>query len=227
MTQSKSRGVWDASESALLLIDYQDHVLDAVFEQDRRVVELNARTLAKAALDFKIPVILSTVGVEMGVNGPTIPSLQAVLPNVKDIDRSSMNAWEDAKFVAAVEATGRKRLVMGGILTSVCLAYPAVDALAAGYEVSFVEDAVADCYNEWHETAVLRLAHAGAVPRTTTATITEWFRDWKSPPADYARKLFPPYFDELAALKKAPQIRGPAGLTPSNRQTKTAATQAA
>src|SRR5260370_37020377 len=83
----KSRGVWDASECALLLIDYQDNVLDLVFEQDRRVVELNARTLAKAALDFKIPVILSTVGVEMGVNGPTIPSLKAVLSGVKDIDR--------------------------------------------------------------------------------------------------------------------------------------------
>jgi hypothetical protein len=160
-------------------------------------------------------VILSTVGVEMGVNGPTIPSLQAVLPKVKDIDRSSMNAWEEAKFVAAVKATRRSRLVMGGIATSVCLAYPAVDILAAGYEVSFVEDAVADCYKEWHDTAVLRLAHAGAVPRTTAATISEWFRDWKSPLADSARKLFPPYFDELAALKKAPQIRGPTGLTPT------------
>ena len=227
MTQTKSRGVWDASECALLLIDYQEHVLDLIFEQDRRVVELNARTLAKAALDFKIPVILSTVGVEMGVNGPTIPSLQAVLPNVKDIDRSSMNSWDDAKFVAAVKATGRKRLVMAGIVTSVCLAYPVVDALAADYEVSFVEDAVADTYKEIHDTAVLRLVHAGAVPFTTTSLIAEWFRDWKSPIADSARKLFPPYFDELAALKKAPQIRGPAGIVPANRQAKTAATQAA
>src|SRR6267143_5326426 len=99
------RGIWDAADCALLLIDYQQNVLEQVFEQDRRVVELNARTLAKAALDFKIPVILSTVGVEMGVNGPTIPSLKAVLPNVKDIDRSSMNSWDDAKFVAAVKAT--------------------------------------------------------------------------------------------------------------------------
>ena len=64
---------------------------------------------------FKIPVILSTVGVEMGANGPTIPSLRAVLPNVQDIDRSTMNAWDDSKFVAAVKATGRKRLVMCGI----------------------------------------------------------------------------------------------------------------
>jgi nicotinamidase-related amidase len=225
MAQNKSHGVWDASECALLLIDYQEHVLDAIFEQDRRVIELNSRTLAKAALAFKIPVILSTVGVEMGVNGPTVTSLQAVLPNVKDIDRSSMNAWDDAKFVTAVKATGRKRLVMAGIVTSVCLAYPAVDALAAGYEVSFVEDAVADCYKEWHDAAVLRLAHAGALPRTTIATISEWFRDWKSPLADAARPLYVPYFDELAALKKAPQIRGPAGLTPANQQAKKAAPQ--
>src|SRR5258705_856513 len=133
MTQTKSRGVWDASECAVLLIDYQEHVLDLIFEQDRRVVELNARTLAKAALDFKIPVILSTVGVEMGVNGPTIPSLQAALPNVKDIDRSSMNSWDDAKFVDAVKATGRKRLVCPGIGASASLGDRLVEGLRDCY----------------------------------------------------------------------------------------------
>ena len=96
----RPRGTWDASECALLLIDYQENVLDLVFEQDRRVVELNARTLATAARAFNIPVVLSTVGVQMGVNKPTIASLKAALPDVKDIDRSSMNAWEDAAFVA-------------------------------------------------------------------------------------------------------------------------------
>src|SRR5258707_1062036 len=171
----RARGVWGASECALLLIDYQENVLDLVFEQDRRVVELNARTLATAARAFNIPVVLSTVGVEMGVNGPTIASLKAALPNVKDIDRSSMNAWEDRAFLDAVKATGRKRLVMGGIVTSVCLAYPAVDALADGYEVMFIEDASADQYLESHDTAVLRLAHAGAVPNNTNAMIAEWF----------------------------------------------------
>jgi len=143
---SEKTRLWDASECALVLIDYQDSVLGIVFEQDRRVIALNARTLAQAALAFKIPVILSTVGVEMGVNGSTIPSLRTALPNVKEIDRSNMNAWEDAKFVAAVKATGRKRLVMGGIVTSVCLAFAASDALADGFEVSFVVDAVGDTY---------------------------------------------------------------------------------
>src|SRR3981081_4117060 len=128
----RPRGTWDASECALLLIDYQENVLDLVVEQDRRVIELNARTLATSARAFNIPVVLSTVGVEMGVNKPTIASLKAALPNVKDIDRSSMNAWEDRAFLDAVKATGRKRLVMGGIVTSVCLAYPVVEALSDG-----------------------------------------------------------------------------------------------
>ena len=209
----RPRGTWDASECALLLIDYQENVLDLVFEQDRRVIELNARTLATAARAFNIPVVLSTVGVEMGVNKPTIASLKAALPGVKDIDRSSMNAWEDRAFVAAVKATGRKRLVMGGIVTAVCLAFPAIDALADGYEVSFIEDAVADSYRDLHDTAVLRLAHAGAVPRTTIAMISEWFRDWKSPLADPARKIFVPYLEQMAALRRVPEYHEPRGLT--------------
>src|SRR6266446_3988266 len=210
---SEKTHLWDASECALVLIDYQDSVLGIVFEQDRRVIALNARTLAKATLAFKIPVILSTVGVEMGVNGSTIPSLRTALPNVKEIDRSNMNAWEDAKFVAAVKATGHKRLVMGGIVTSVCLAFAASDALADGHEVSFVVDAVGDTYKECHDAAVLRLTHAGAVPRTTSSMIAEWYHDWKSPLADSVRKIYPPYYEEPAGLERAPQYRTPAGLT--------------
>src|SRR5438093_12584117 len=126
------------SECALIFIDYQDHVLDVIFAQDRRVIELNVLTLAKMALAFKIPVILSTVGVELGANGPTIDSLRAVVPNVQDIDRSTMNAWADSKFQAAVKATGRKRLVMCGISTSACMTYPVIIALADGYDDAFM-----------------------------------------------------------------------------------------
>src|SRR5437899_2972673 len=107
---NKKKGIWDAADCVLLLIDYQNHMLDLIFEQDRRVIELNVRSLAQIAVGLEIPVILSTVGVEMGVNGPTTASLRAVLPNVKEIDRSTMNAWDDKNFVAAVKATGRKRL---------------------------------------------------------------------------------------------------------------------
>lgn len=211
---NNKKGIWDAADSALLLIDYQDHMLDLIFEQDRRVIELNVRSLAEIAAELKVPVILSTVGVEMGVNGPTIKSLRDVVPNGQEIDRSTMNAWDDKNFVAAVKATGRKRLVMGGIATSVCLTYPVIEALAAGYEVTFIEDAVGDVYKEQHDIAVLRLIQAGAIPNTTVAMIAEWFRgEWKSPLAEPWKKLAVSYYDELKELKKAPKFLKPAGLT--------------
>ena len=213
MSETRSLRVWDASECVMLFIDYQDHVMDLIFAQDRRIVELNVRTLAKMAVAFKIPVILSTVGVEMGANGPTIASLRAVLPNIQDIDRSSMNAWADVKFVAAVKATGRKRLVMCGISTSACLTYPAVSALADGYEIAFVEDAVGDTSKQQHDTAVLRLAHAGAVPNTTVGVIAEWFLDWKLPIANEWRKVAPGYYDEVALLQASPEYQRPHGMT--------------
>ena len=213
MPEAKSLRVWDASECVLMFIDYQDHVMDLIFAQDRRIIELNIRTLATMAVAFKIPVILSTVGVEMGVNGPTVESLRAVLPHVQDIDRSSMNAWGDAKFVAAVKATGRKRLVMCGISTSACLTYPVVSALADGFEVAFIEDAVGDTSKQQHDTAVLRLAHAGAVPNTTVGMIAEWFLDWKLPVANEWRKVAVPYYDEIAALQRAPEFQTPHGFT--------------
>lgn len=202
----KNTPIWDASECALVLIDYQDGVLDLIFEQDRRVIELNTRYLAKFAKAIGIPVVLSTVGVEMGVNTPTISALRAELPDVEEIDRSQMNAWEDAAFVEAVKATGRKKLVMGGLVTSVCLAYPAVHAMADGYEVAIVADAVGDATKEIHDTAMLRLVQAGAVPMTTTAMMAEFFRDWKSPLSDAARELFVPYKEEWAALKRDPKF---------------------
>jgi hypothetical protein len=165
------------------------------------------------AVAFEVPVILSTVGVQMRVNGPSIAALREVLPAVKEIDRSSMNAWDDPRVVAAVKATGRKRLVMGGIATSVCLSLPVIDALADGYEVAFVVDAVGDTYKEAHDTAVLRLGLAGAVPMTTVSIIAEWFRDWKSPLADHWRKVLLPYYDQMAALKRAPQLQQPLGMS--------------
>jgi len=211
---TKSKGIWDAADSALILIDYQDHMLDLIFEQDRRVIELNVRSLAQIASGLGIPIILSTVGVQMGVNGPTVSSLRDVIPSVKEIDRATMNAWDDENFVAAVKATGRKRLVMGGIATSVCLTYPVIEALNDGYEVTFIADAVGDVYKEAHDIAILRLTQAGAIPNTTVGIIAEWFRgDWKSPLAEPWKKLAVPYYDELAELKKNPHFLRPAGLT--------------
>ncbi|MBU3866921.1 isochorismatase family protein [Streptomyces sp. 4503] len=208
----KKQPIYDASECMLALIDYQDGVLDLIFEQDRRIIELNARYLAKFAQAIGIPVVLSTVGVEMGVNGPTISTIRKELPDVEEIDRSQMNAWEDAAFVDAVKATGRKKVVMAGIVTSVCLTFPAIDAMADGYQVAFVADAVGDATKEIHDTSVLRLVQAGAAPVTTIALMAEWFRDWKSPLAEAARELWVPYKEEWAAYKRDPQFAEPKGL---------------
>jgi nicotinamidase-related amidase len=193
---------WDPADCVLVLMDYQDAVLAAISDQIRSTVELNALTLATAATDLDIPIVLGTVGVAIGMNGPTIPSLASALAHIDPIDRSRMNAWEHYEFVEAVTATGRNKLVMAGIVTSVCLTYPALSALADGYQVAFIEDAVADITTEFHDFAVRRLANAGAAQSGTIAMISEWFRDWDPLLPDSARRLIPNR-GRLAALGTA------------------------
>lgn len=194
------RPVWDASDCALLFIDYQPELLRGVHSGDPALIELNARMLAKAAAAFKIPIILSTIGVEMKVNTPTVELLKKELPGVDELDRSSMNAWEDEAFLRAVKATGRKRLVFCALYTEICLTYPVLEALADQYEVTIIVDAVGGQSKLEHEMAVWRLVHAGAVPNTTTAMVTEWFRDWKSPQAEKGRELLQGYLRDKAPL---------------------------
>jgi nicotinamidase-related amidase len=195
------RAVWDARDCALVLIDYQPEMFESVRSSDPQLVELNVRTLVRGAKAFDIPVILSTVGVQMEVNGPTIESLRRELPGIREIDRSSMNAWEDLAFRQAVESTGRKRLVFGALWTEICLAFPVLEALAAGFEVTFVADAVGGQSAVEHETAIRRLIHAGAVPNTTCAMVAEWFRDWGSERAGAGREVLVNYWRERSQLK--------------------------
>lgn len=195
---TKSQRVWKHEDAALILIDYQQEMFDTVrSETPADLIDLNVRLLIKAAKAFKMPIVLSTVGVEMGVNHPTRQSILDELPGIEIIDRSSMNAWEDQPFREAVKKTGRKRLIFGALYTEICLAYPVVDALADGYEAMFVVDAVGGLSQLAHRTAIERLAHAGAVPNTSLAVVTELFRDWKSPVADNAREIIKPYLAEV------------------------------
>jgi len=169
-----SGGIWDQEGCALLLVDYQENVLAEVPERSRAIVEGNVCAIAAAAVEFDIPVILSTVGVEIGLNRPTVRSLLAALPDVEPIDRSCANAWDDLAVLEAVEAVGSRIWVMAGIVTSVGLTYPALCALADGHHVCFVEDAVADINDPFQQAAVARLTRAGAVPRSTQALISGW-----------------------------------------------------
>jgi len=198
---SKPKGVWASEDVALVLIDYQKEMFENVkSETTPAQIDLNVRFLIRAAKAFNIPVVLSTVGVEMGVNGPTRPSIREELPAVEPIDRSSMDAWEDRGFRAAIEKTGRKRLIFGALYTEICLAFPIVDAMREGYEAMFVVDAVGGMSQLAHRTAIERLTAAGAIPNTSLALVTELFRDWKSSLADKARNVIKWYMPDAQKL---------------------------
>lgn len=122
--------------------------------------------------------ILSTVGVKDGLNPDTVPALKAAMEGATWVDRTSINAWEDADFVAAVEATGRKKLIMGALWTEVCLAFPATDALRAGYEVFVPYDAVGGTSPVAHESGLRRVEQAGAQPVSWIGVLCELQRDW-------------------------------------------------
>jgi hypothetical protein len=147
-----------------------------------------------------MPIVLSTVGVGYGFNGPTLPSILAELEGIEPIDRASMNAFEDDAFREAVEATGRKRLIIGGLHTEICLTFASVQALRDGYEVMYVADAVGGRSQAAHRTGIERLAHAGAVPTTALAVTTELFRDWAGPLAGPALEVIYWYFREVPEL---------------------------
>jgi nicotinamidase-related amidase len=194
----KDLGVWTSEDCALVLIDYQKEMFETIRSETRGdLVELNVRLLARTAKSFDMPIVLSTVGVAHHINGPTCPAIAAELPGLEPIDRTSMNAFEDRLFRDAVAKAGKKRLIIGGLHTEICLAFAVVEALQHGYEVIFVTDAVGGRSQTAHRTAIERMAHAGAVPTTALAVVTELFRDWNSPLADKARAVIYWYFAEV------------------------------
>lgn len=204
MSQTKNNGIFTSEQVALILIDYQKEMFENIrSETPPAAVDLNVRFLTRIAKAFDIPVVLSTVGVQAGVNGPTRESIQKELPGLEPIDRSSMNAWEDKAFRAAVERTGKQRLIFGALYTEICLAFPVVDAMRDGYEVTFVVDAVGGMSQLAHRTAIERLTAAGAIPNTALALATELFRDWSSPLAPKAREIIKWYLAELPKLAAA------------------------
>jgi nicotinamidase-related amidase len=201
MTVSSDLGVWTYEDCALVLIDYQNEMFEVIrSETSADLVELHVRLLAKTAKAFDMPIVLSTVGVGYGLNGPTLPSILSELDGVEPIDRSSMNAFEDVAFRDAVARTGRKRLIIGGLHTEICLAFATVQALKDGYDAMFVTDAVGGRSQAAHHTGIERLSHAGAVPTTALAVVTELFRDWATPLAGPARDVIYWYFTEVPKL---------------------------
>jgi nicotinamidase-related amidase len=168
--------------SALCLIDHQPWVAFPINSISPEHLTNNVLALAKAAKALEIPTILTTINGENGpLRDPLLQGIGALWPDTRPIDRTNTNAWSDPAFVSAVEKTGRKKLVMAGLWTEVCLAQTAISALAAGYEVFFVSDASGGLSPESHERACQRMIQAGAVPMTWFATAAEWCPDNTAP----------------------------------------------
>ncbi|MFJ9795820.1 isochorismatase family protein [Streptomyces sp. NPDC101145] len=186
--------------AALALIDYQPEQVGTVRSIGQDLMMLNVTAVARAAAAYELPVVLSTVGVELGANSGTVEPLRAELPHVEEIDRTTLNSWEDPEFRAAVEATGRKKIIMAGLWTEVCVAFPTLDMIREGYDVYPVTDAIGGVSRDAHESAVQRMVRAGAQPVTAISLTCELQRDWGRPGADRLRGILRWYFPQLQKL---------------------------
>ncbi|GAB2859038.1 hydrolase [Pseudoduganella ginsengisoli] len=161
----------------LLLIDHQPQMAFATRSIDIAELRNNVTGLAKAAATFKVPTILTTVAAK-SFSGPIFPELQAVFPDQKPIDRTTMNTWEDQRVVDQVNKYGKKKIVMAALWTEVCLLQPALSAMDQGYDVYIVTDASGGVTKEAHDMAVQRMVQAGAHPITWMQYMLELQRDW-------------------------------------------------
>jgi len=164
-------------ECAVALIDYQPAMFAGVHSHDRTIIVQNIQILAKAAKLFRVPTILSTVAAQ-SFSGSMLPEVTSIFPDQKPIDRTSINAWLDQSFKAAIERTGRKKIVLAGLWTEACVLFPTINLLENGYEVYVPTDACGDITEEAHERSVQRLVQAGAVPITSLQFLFELQQDW-------------------------------------------------
>ena len=171
------KGLLTPDNCALALIDLQPQMLFGVSNFDRQsIINFNV-AIAKAARVFDIPVILTTVETK-GFSGYLWPQVQAVFPKQEPIERTTMNSWDDTNFVAAVKATGRKKLLLTGLWTETCVALPTIQAIHDGYEIYVVEDCCGDVSSLAHDNAMKRMIQAGAKPVTALSVMLELQRDW-------------------------------------------------
>ncbi|MDR0954883.1 MAG: hydrolase [Rikenellaceae bacterium] len=164
--------------AALLIIDYQPTQVDSINSMNRAQLIQNIVLVTKLAQNYQLPIVLSTVNVKTGRNKETIPALKSVLGDTPSYDRTSINAWEDQDFYDAVQATGRKKLLLTALWTEACLTFPTLDALREGFEIYPVVDAVGGTSLLAHETALARVAQAGAQLTSIAQIACELQRDW-------------------------------------------------
>ena len=186
--------------AVLALIDYQPEQYAGVGSTRHDELLVHVTMLGRVAAAFELPVILSTVYVKHGMSGTNAELLEA-LPDVPEIDRTTMNSWEDPEFREAVKRTGRKKLIIAGLWTEVCVAFPTLDALREGYQVYVVADAIGGVSRIAHESAMQRMIQAGATPVSVLGLACELQRDWGRSEANRLRAIMREYFGKLKTLK--------------------------
>ena len=194
------RPVIDSDDTTMLLIDHQSGLFQTINDMPMPKLRAHAAALAKMATLCKMPVI-TTASVPQGPNGPLIPEIHENAPHAKYVPRKGeINAWDNPDFVAAVKATGRKTLVIAGTITSVCMAFPAIAAIADGYKVFVVIDASGTYSKMAQEITLARVMQAGAVPMDTAAVASELQRTWNRPDASQWAEIYTKIFPEYALL---------------------------
>lgn len=204
------RPMIDPSDSAMLLIDHQSGLFQTVGDMPMPELRARAAALARMATLSKLPVI-TTASVPQGPNGPLIPEIHENAPHARYVARKGeINAWDNPDFVAAVKATGRRTLIIAGTITSVCMAFPSISAVADGYRVFTVVDASGTYSKMAQEITLARVVQAGVVPMDTAAVASElqktWHRDDAMQWADIYTKIFPAYQLLIESYTKAQNV---------------------
>ncbi|AHD02229.1 nicotinamidase [Leisingera methylohalidivorans DSM 14336] len=199
--------VIDPDDAVMLLIDHQSGLFQTVNDMPMTALRRHAGALASMATLAEIPVI-TTASVPQGPNGPLIHEIHENAPHAKYVARrGEINAWHNPEFVKAVEETGRKTLIIAGTITSVCMAFPAISAIADGYKVFVVVDASGTYSKMAQEITLARVVQAGAVPMDTAAVASEiqrtWHRDDAGKWAEIYTRIFPEYQLLIESYQKA------------------------
>lgn len=204
------RPVIDADDAVMLLIDHQSGLFQTVGDMPMPELRARAAALARMATLAKLPVI-TTASIPQGPNGPLIPEIHENAPHAQYVARKGeINAWDNADFVAAVKATGRRTLIIAGTITSVCMAFPAVAAAAEGYKVFAVVDASGTYSKMAQEITLARVVQAGVVPMDTAAVASElqktWHREDALQWAQIYTRIFPAYQLLIESHSKAQEV---------------------
>src|SRR5438034_10672190 len=202
----------DPNDAVMLLIDHQSGLFQLVKDIDLPVLRANVTALAKVARLANIPTF-TTASVPDGPNGPLIPEIHQSNPDAVYIPRTGqINAWDNPAWVKAIEKTGRKTLLIAGTLTSVCMAFPTLSALVAGYKVFTIVDASGNWSSMATDITIARVVQAGAVPIDTYAVLCELMSTWNRPDAmEFAavmvEHIVPPYRALMESYDKAQSVQ--------------------